>query len=207
MYKSKTSSKKDERYERLAPLLAEYVKELSRRGVTRLLLWKEYRRKDPDGYSYQQFCEHINTYLQVNSAVMHLEHKPAEKLEIDFAGGKMYYVDKQNGEIIECPVLIAVLPFSGYTYAEAMVDMSLDHLIPALGRCMEYYGGTPESVLSDNLKQMVKRSNRYEPRFTDLAQQWSVHYNTSLLATRVAKPRDKYPVTPVLMNCVNIIIA
>lgn len=191
VYQSQTSPRKDDRYERLAPQLSDFVKELSRRGVTRFLLWKEYRGKDPDGYSYTQFCEHLNTYMQVHSAVMHLSHKPAEKAEIDFAGGKFSYVDKQSGEIIEYPVLVAVLPFSGFTYAEALVDMSLTHLVPALGRCMEYFGGVPECVISDNLKQVVKRSNRYEPSFTDLAQQWSVHYNTSLLAARVAKPRDK----------------
>lgn len=191
VYNQESSSRKDSRYERLAPQLSTLVKELTRRGVTRLLLWQEYRQQDVDGYSYQQFCEHINTYLQVNSAVMHLNHKPGNKIEIDFAGGKMHYVDKRSGELIACPVLVAVFPFSGYTYAEAMVDMGLEHLIPALGRCLEYFGGTAEYVVSDNLKQMVKKSSRYEPVFTELAKQWSLHYNTTLLATRVAKPRDK----------------
>lgn len=190
-YKSPPSPRKDDRYERLAPQLAGFVKELSRRGVTRLLLWQEYSGKDPDSYSYQQFCEHLRAYLKVHSAVMRLDHKPADKVEIDFAGGKMTYLDKETGEMVECPVLVAVLPFSGFTYVEALYNTSLAHLIPALGRCLEYFGGTPENIVSDNLKQMVKRSNRYEPSFTDLAQQWSVHYNTSLSATRVAKPRDK----------------
>jgi transposase len=200
VYKESSSTRKDNRYERLAPRLNDFVKELSRRGVTRLLLWKEYRSEDVDGYSYQQFCEHLNTCIQVHSAVMHLDHKPAERAEIDFAGGKMSYVDKQSGELIECPVLLGVLPYSGFTYAEALVGMELGYLIPALGRCMEYFGGVPECVLSDNMRQMVKKSNRYEPSFTDLAQQWSVHYNTSLLATRIAKPKDK----PTVENAVNL---
>jgi transposase len=194
VYNSQSSPRKDDRYERLAPLLSGFVKELSRRGVTRLLLWHEYRNKDADGYSYQQFCEHINTYLQVHSSVMHLEHKPGQKTQMDFAGGKMSYLDQHSGEIIECPVLVAVLPFSGYTYAEALRNAALEHLIPSMGRCVEYFGGATEHVETDNMKQVVKKSNRYEPSFTDLAQQWSVHYNTSLLATRVAKPRDKLTV-------------
>jgi transposase len=41
------------------------------------------------------------------------------------------------------------------------------------------------------MKQYVLKSNRYEPTFNELAEQFSVHYNTSLLATRVARPRDK----------------
>lgn len=191
VYNSVSSPRKDDRYERLAPQLSYFVKELSRRGVTRLLLWHEYRNKDADGYSYQQFCEHLNTYLQVHSSVMHLEHKPGQKTQLDFAGGKLSYIDPHSGETIACPVVVAVLPFSGYTYAEALRSAALEHLIPSMGRCMEYFGGTTEYIETDNMKQVVKKSNRYEPSFTDLAQQWSVHYNTSLLAARVGKPRDK----------------
>ena len=46
-------------------------------------------------------------------------------------------------------------------------------------------------VRTDNMKQFVKKTNRYEPSFDEYAQQWSLHYNTTLTATRVAKPRDK----------------
>jgi hypothetical protein len=38
---------------------------------------------------------------------------------------------------------------------------------------------------------MVTKSNRHEPTFSELADQFSVHYNISLLATRVGKPKDK----------------
>jgi hypothetical protein len=41
------------------------------------------------------------------------------------------------------------------------------------------------------MKQVVTQSNRYEPTFTLLAEQWSVHYNTTLKAARPAKPKDK----------------
>ncbi|GEM_PF-3349586 len=167
------------------------LEELAHEGVTRYLLWVEYREKDPEGYSYQQFCEHLKTHLDVKSAVMHLEHKPGEKLEIDFAGGKMCYINEETGELVQCPVLVAVLPFSGYTYIQALADATLKNLLPALGACMEYFQGVPQCVLTDNMKQMVTRTSRYEPTFTDLAQQWSVHYNTTLMATRPAKPKDK----------------
>jgi transposase len=191
VFKEQCGSRKDERHDRLAPQLGHFVSELNRRGVTRYLLWQEYREKDPDGYSYQQFCEHLNTYLDVKNAVMHLEHKPGEKAEIDFAGGKMSYVNQSTGEVIDCPILVAVLPYSGYTYAQALPDASQNYLIPALGQCLEYFQGVPQCVVTDNMKQMVKKTSRYEPSFTDLAEQWSLHYNTTLLATRPARPKDK----------------
>lgn len=191
-YNHSVESRKDQRYGRLAPKLSFFLSELNRTGVTRQLLWEEYRRDDPDGYSYQQFCEHLNTYYQIKAAVMPpLVHKPGSVVQIDFAGQKLSYIEKSTGEVIECPVLVAVLPYSSYTYVEALHNATLDQLIGALNRCIQYFGGVPASILTDNMKQMVTKSDRYEPSFTELAEQFSVFYNTSLMATRVAKPKDK----------------
>lgn len=182
---------KDDRYQRFAPDLPYYLKELNRVGVTRLLLWKEYCRKQQDPYSYQQFCFHLGNHQRIHSAVMYFEHAAGHKAEIDFAGKKISYVDKQTGEIISCPVLVGVLLHSGYTFVEALPDASMTQVVAALNRCMEHFGGVPLHIVSDNMKQTVKSANRYEPSFTELINQWSVHYNTAFLATRVAKPRDK----------------
>jgi transposase len=122
---------------------------------------------------------------------MHFEHSPAELMEFDFAGDAISYIDLQTGEIVKCVVLVCRLPCSGYTYIEALPSQQRAYLIAALGRALQYFGGVPYMVRTDNMKQIVKKANRYEPSFDELAQQWSVHYNTTLTATRVAKPRDK----------------
>lgn len=191
VYNPKPLVCRDRRYERLAPRLAYYLTQLHRTGVTRLLLWEEYCKEEEYPYSYQQFCEHLNNHKKIHQAVMHLEHKPGQKAEIDFAGKMLSYVDKHTGEVIFCPVLVAVLPYSKYTYVEALPNAGVEQLVSALNRCMQYFGGVPHHVVSDNMKQVVKASNRYEPSFTELAEQWSVHFNTTLLAARVARPRDK----------------
>jgi len=182
---------KDHRYEQLAPRLPVYLKELSRTGVTRLLLWKEYCREESDPYSYQQFCFHLGNHQRIHSAVMHLDHIAGDKGEIDFAGEQLSYVDRHTGEVIYCPVLIGILPYSGYTYADPLHNATLEHLVPSLNECLAFFDGVPKHLVSDNMRQVVTLSNRYEPTFTDLIDQWSVHYNTAMLATRVAKPRDK----------------
>jgi transposase len=41
------------------------------------------------------------------------------------------------------------------------------------------------------MKQVVTKSCRYEPVFTQPLQQWAMHYNLTLLTTQVAKPKDK----------------
>ena len=83
------------------------------------------------------------------------------------------------------------MPYSGYSYIAALPDASLPHLVKALNGCLGYFGGVPASLKTDNMKQMVSKSCRYEPVFTDMIQQWALHYNITLLAARVGKPKDK----------------
>ena len=85
----------DERYKIIEPQLEYYTTELRKRGVTRQLLWEEYRKDHPDGYRYTQFCEYIRRYLQRSQAVMHFNHKPGEQMQVDFAGDKLH-VNLQN---------------------------------------------------------------------------------------------------------------
>lgn len=185
-------NQKDSRYEYLQSQFSVYRNELHTKiGVTRFLLWEEYRINHPDGYSYSQFCEHFAHYLLRFKAVMHLDHQPGISLQVDFAGDKLSYVDRQTGEIIECPVLVCSLPFSSFNYVEVLSCCKQEEVIGALNRCIHYLGGVTQNIKSDNMKQWVTKPNRYEPTFNELTEQWSLHYNTSIAAARPYKPRDK----------------
>jgi len=165
--------------------------ELKKPHTTRMILWEEYRQMVHDGYGYTQFCEHLSRFLETRKAVMIFDHEPAASMMFDFAGDKISFVDYQTGEIIWCVVLVCTLPFSGYTYIEAMLSAKRPFLLKTLNNALSFFDGVPLSAKTDNMKQIVKKSNRYEPAFEELAQQWSLHYGTTLMAARVAKPRDK----------------
>lgn len=168
-----------------------FLSELKRTGVTRLLLWEEYRKESIDPFRYTQFCILLKQASKITNASMHLVHAPGAMVMADFAGDKLSYVDRSSGEIIFCPVLVAVLPFSKYTFAMALPDASIPQVIKALNACMAYFGGIPLSLKTDNMKQIVTKSCRYEPLFSEALQQWALHYNITLLTTRIAKPKDK----------------
>jgi transposase len=61
-------------------LLEYFNKELSRTGVTRLLLWEEYIREYPSGFQYSRFCYLLQDHIKLNNAVMHFVHIPAKLL-------------------------------------------------------------------------------------------------------------------------------
>lgn len=171
-----------------------FLSELKRTGVTRLLLWHEYKKAHPQGYEYAKFCRLLSSQKQIHGATMHFEHTPAEAMMVDFAGDNLSYVIKQSGEVIPCPVLVCILPYSGYSYVSALANASMPHVVKALNECLVYFQGVPQSFKSDNMKQIVIKSCRYEPVFTDMMQQWALHNNIILLAARVRKPKDKAPV-------------
>lgn len=171
-----------------------FLKELTRTGVTRLLLWKEYRLLYPQGYGYAQFCALLAGYKQTHTPSMHLVYHPAEVMMVGFAGDKLSYTDKSTGEVIPCPVLVCVLPFSGYAFVIALHNAKLVYLISALDECILFFGGVAYGLKTDNMKQIVIKTSRYEPTLSEAFNQWARHYNISIITARVAHPKDKAPV-------------
>ena len=94
-------------------------RELKRRGVTRLLLWDEYKASHPDGYRYPAFCERYRAWAGRVDVVMRQTHRAGEKLLVDYAGQTAPVIDPGSGEVREAQVFVAVLGASNYTYAEA----------------------------------------------------------------------------------------
>lgn len=165
--------------------------ELKRTGVTRLLLWEEYAKEYPAPYRYTQFCTLLKDAARPGTATMMLQHQAGHMMMVDFAGDKLSYVDRQTGELFFVPVLVVVLPYSKYSFATPLKDATIPQLIRGLNECLAYFGGVPACLKTDNMKQIVTQSCRYEPVFGEVMQQWALHVNLTLMATRVRKPKDK----------------
>jgi transposase len=97
--------------------------ELRKKGVTRELLWLEYKEaekaKDITVLSYQQFCRLYKGWAKKLNLVMRQEHEAGEKLFVDYAGPTISVVDAETGEVKQAQLFVAVLGASNYTYAEA----------------------------------------------------------------------------------------
>jgi transposase len=168
-----------------------WIKELRRVGVTRYLLWEEYRQEYPDGYGYSQFCERLKKEFVRRDLTLSLNHVPGERLMADFAGSKLSWVDAGTGEVHVCEVLVCVFPHSQYTFVIALPSQCIGDFVHGLNQALLYFGALPKVILSDNLKSYVTRTDRYDPKFTQLCEQLGAHYQFDLQATRVAKPKDK----------------
>jgi transposase len=182
---------KDERYEHFVGKLDYFAKELHRKGVTRMLLWEEYRQDYPQGYGHSQFSFHLTQQLIARKPSMVLQHTAGEKLFIDFAGAKLSYVDLQTGQVIYCQVFVACLPYSDYSFALAVKSQSVEDFIYALGCCLREFGGVPQVLVPDNLKSAIVKASIYEPDVNHALEDFANHYSTTVIPARARKPKDK----------------
>jgi len=122
---------------------------------------------------------------------MRQTHKAGEKTFVDYAGQTVPVIDPETGEIREAHIFIAVLAASNYSYAEAQWAEDLPNWIGGHVRALDFFGGVPEIITSDNLKAGVKHPSRYEPDINPTYLDMAEHYGTVILPARVRKPKDK----------------
>lgn len=189
------------------PDCAHVHRELSRRGVTRELLWHEYKSAHPDGLQYTAFCNHYRRWRASQEVVFRQIHAPGDKLFVDYAGHTMPVVDRATGAVRYAQLFVAVLGCSNYTYAEATWSQTLPDWLGSHTRALNYFGGIPRAIVPDNLKSGVTRAHRYEPDLNPAYQAFAEHYSVAILPARVRKPRDKAKVEAAVLICERWILA
>lgn len=183
--------KDDIRYNDLQSKMKYLIEQLDIKGVSKHLLWQEYRSENPLGYGYSQFCWHIFQYQKASKPSAVLEHLAADKLYIDFAGKPLYYIDKETGEKVHCQVFVACLPYSDYSFAMAVESQKTEDFITALQHCIQQLGGVPKALVPDNLKAAIVKANKYEPSVNQILEDFANHYGTAVVPARAGKPQDK----------------
>lgn len=165
--------------------------EMTKKGVTLMLLWEEYKEVYPHGYQYSRFCDLYRTFKGKLHPVMRQAHKAGENFFVDFSGLTVRWLDKLTGEIYEAEIFVAVLGASNYTYVEACESQSLPCWIEAQVNALEFIGGIPSAIVPDNLKAGVTKAHYYDPDINLSYQDFACYYGVAIIPTRIAKPRDK----------------
>jgi transposase len=123
--------------------------QLQKPHVTLQLLWEEYQEVNPDGYRYSRFCELYQRWRRKQDVVLRQQHKPGERMFVDWAGATIAIHDRSTGEISQAPLFVATLGASSYTYAEIARNQQLDSWIQVNMHALEFYGGVPQLSVPD----------------------------------------------------------
>ena len=183
------------------PEMAYLHRELRRKGVTRQLLWEEYRREHPQGYAYTQFCEYYERWCQTLDPSLRQEHIAGERMFVDWAGQTI----PVGGD--KAYLFVAVLGASNYTYAEAFDNTRMPAWIEAHIHAYEYFGGVPLITVPDNARTAVSRACRYDPDTNPTYRDMAEHYRTVIIPTRPYKPKDKPKAENAVLNAERRILA
>ena len=170
------------------PDFAGVHRELSRKGMTLMLLWQEYQAKhlQERSYQYSQYCEHYRRWAKRLKRSMRQTHRAGEKLFVDFAGPTLALSDGSRAHIF-----VAALGASSYTYALATPGQKTADWIAGMSGALHFIGGVPQLIVPDNPRAVIAQSDRYEPRANDSVLDFARHYGTSILPARPHTPQDK----------------
>ena len=137
-----------------------------RNGVSKKLLWTEYmeecRANGDEPLMYSQFYYHIQQDEQKRRATMHINRKPGEQVEVDWAGDTATIIDPDTGEIIKAYIFVGVMTYSQYAYVEAFLDTKQKSWIHAHVHMYEFFGGVAKILVPDNCKTAVIRNGGWK---------------------------------------------
>lgn len=189
------------------PDFREIHKELkSRKGTTLELLWMEWRKREPEGYSYSTFCSRYTEWARAEKVSMRQEYEAGDKMLSDYSGETLSYYEPDGTER-KVEIFVATLGFSNRTYVEATFTQKVIDWVNSHIRAFDFFGGVTAATVTDNLKSAVIKSSRYEPELQQTFDEFGNHYQTTILPTRAAKPRDKAKVEKAVQDIQRAVLA
>jgi Integrase core domain/Homeodomain-like domain len=153
-------------------------------------LWEE-KAQHLTTYSnfWKQFYRKFPQYRQ--ATVTAREFAPGERVEVDYAGDPIEWVEFKSGEIRKAYVFAAGLGFSHLLFAWAAEDMKSRSWLSCHRRMYAFYGGVPHVTVPDCLKQGVLKCHLYDPDLNPGYAEVAVHYGTAVVPARPDHPKDK----------------
>lgn len=190
------------------PDFAYVHKELSRKHVTMVLLWQEYRAAHGEAaYQYSRFCDLYREWAKPLGAVMRQKHKAGDKTFVDWSGDGVEIVDRETGEVKDAPLFVAVLGASSFTFAKAAPSRESAHWLRLHDEAFEYFDGVTAAVVPDNEKTGVTSPCRYDPDLNPTYAAWADHMEVAVIPARAGKPRDKAKVESAVLIAQRWILA
>lgn len=149
--------------------------------------WKQFYRKFPE---------------LKRASVTAREFAAGERIECDYAGKTLEWVDLAGGVIHKAYVFISVLGFSQLLFAWAAEDMKSRNWLASHCRMFSYYSGVAHVTVPDCLKQGVTKCHIYDPDLNPAYAQLAAHYSTAVVPARAGRPKDK----GLAENAVNLVM-
>jgi transposase len=139
--------------------------------------------------NYQAVKRFVRTLRQSQpEPFARIEVLPGTEAQVDFGQGAWVTVE---GKRKRPHLFRIVLSHSRKGYSEVVWRQSTENFIRALENAFRHFGGVPQTLVIDNLRAAVKRTDWFEPELNRKVEEFCRHYGTVILPTRPAMPRHK----------------
>lgn len=127
---------------------------------------------------------------QMPDATVRVETKPGEEVQVDFGyAGRMN--DPQSGNLRKTWAFVMTLSWSRYQYVEFVFDQKVATWLQCHRHGFEFFGGTPERVVIDNLKAGIIRASWDDPQVQQAYGECAEHYGFLISPNRPRTPQHK----------------
>jgi hypothetical protein len=157
----------------------------------------------PLKFIWEEKAQHLTTYSNFwkqfyrkfpqyrHAGVTAREFDPGERVEVDYAGDALEWIELKSGEIRKAYVFVAGLGFSQLLFAWGAEDMKSRNWLGAHRRMFNFYGGVTHVTVPDCLKQGVLKCHLYDPDLNPGYAQLASQFSTAVVPARPEHPKDK----------------
>jgi transposase len=141
------------------------------------------------GGSYQAVKRFVRRLRQSHPQVFErIEVEPGAEAQVDFGQGAWV---EEAGRRRRPHLFRVVLSHSRKGYSEVVWQQTTENFIRCVENAFRHFGGVPQTLVIDNLRAAVSRTDWFEPDLNPKVQDFCQHYGTVILPTRPAMPHHK----------------
>lgn len=137
-------------------------------------------------YMVRRFVKKLRPLrVAARAATVRFETAPGLQAQCDWAYCGRH--PDRNGQIVSIYAFVMVLSFSRIMFVKFTTSMNLGTLIDCHRQALTFFGGIPQQILYDNMKQVKLDTGELNPVFVDFA----THHGFAIKTCRVRRPRTK----------------
>jgi len=154
------------------------------------LIWEEFASQLTSYSNFTRYLYKKFPYLK-SGEYTHRQFNPGERVEVDWAGDIVEWINPKDGKINKCYIFVACLGYSQLIFAKAYSSMKEIDFLSAHESMFSFYDGVPQVICPDNTKTAVIKSDKYDPDLNVEYHQFTKHYGITVAPARVYSPKDK----------------
>ena len=175
----------------IAPYTAYVRDRIDRYNLSAVRIYEELKEKGyPGSYTtVKDLCRNIRRQRSI-MAVYRYETEPGKQSQVDF--GEFGYIDL-DGKKRKLYAFSIILGYSRMRYAEYTTDISTENVIKMHMNAFNYFGGFTDTILYDNMKQVVieRKINASESTFNMKFMDFADYYGIVVRLCYPYRPQTK----------------